>query len=466
MESAAQYNGSDMSITSASIRMQSPELVLFGKVGLSEGTTPLNFYGKLVLAFGIGLCFFVQDSLFIILLTSPKHGVLEENVGKTVANINIFDLIVRLASGPITGVILDRFGRRPVVVIGCILLAAGIATMPYMPSIYPHLVLNRALIGLTSGLVIQAPLIADYTHNDYKGRVAGITSLFMLGGSVIGGIFLQRMLKHVPLEFLYSFYASGLVIISAICAATLRGGIYHVQNEKSPRTNSRSMIEDIMTGFKIAKKVPWILITFVVGFLSGGEIPLIAGLFILWVQTFYGKDKTSRDEANSRATLLNLCIKTSVLIMTVTLSALADKISKFILLIPGFIFVFLGFLGVILVQSPQSWLTVISVVTIGLGFGTIMIMSGYLSARYSPKEHRGKVMGAHSTLRVLGTIMSTVVGGYMFDMFTKDAPYIMFITFSAIGLLIILRLFFTRGEWEARSETSGIEAQPIHQEIG
>jgi MFS family permease len=114
--------------------------------------------------------------------------------------------------GPFVGVVLDRFGRRPLLLAALVLYAiAGTAGL-YLPSLW-WLLTSRVLMGfaLTAIITAATTLIADYWEEAERGRVLGLQAGFSGFAGVfylIGGGYLSDLHWRAP----FALYA-----VAAVC---------------------------------------------------------------------------------------------------------------------------------------------------------------------------------------------------------------------------------------------------------
>jgi len=87
---------------------------------------------------------------------------------------------------PLAGAIVDRFGRKPVIVAGAVLYVLGGTTGLYVDSLAAVLV-GRAVLGVAVACVMTTTitLIGDYWQGERRGRMMGWMSAFMSWGGVV-----------------------------------------------------------------------------------------------------------------------------------------------------------------------------------------------------------------------------------------------------------------------------------------
>jgi MFS family permease len=113
------------------------------------------------------------------------------------------------------GTLADRFGRKPLMLLGMVVAAASSFVTPFLGSLFGLAVLQalQAASYAASGPARQA-LVADLTGDDHRGRAYGLYALAGgLGatiGPLMGGWLYERFSPVVP------FYVNGIVLVISL----------------------------------------------------------------------------------------------------------------------------------------------------------------------------------------------------------------------------------------------------------
>lgn len=123
--------------------------------------------------------------------------------------VSSFSALPRLVSGPVTGLLSDRWGRRPMLILGA--LAHGtILVAQFFSDSYVQFALLELLagVGIAFWTVSSGILIADLTKIANRGRGVGLRDtamrLGMLGGPLVGGLIAAQF----ELRWVFIFIAS------------------------------------------------------------------------------------------------------------------------------------------------------------------------------------------------------------------------------------------------------------------
>eukprot|EP01017_Pseudomicrothorax_dubius_P028661 TRINITY_DN3418_c0_g1_i2.p1 TRINITY_DN3418_c0_g1~~TRINITY_DN3418_c0_g1_i2.p1 ORF type:complete len:521 (+),score=99.68 TRINITY_DN3418_c0_g1_i2:61-1563(+) len=446
------------------VKKAKTEKILFGTIQLSENTKQKSFWGMVSLFFVIGAVGSVFDTLLTSLLTSKRHNVPFADIGKTLANIGAFELPVLCVMAPIVGVSFDRFGRKPLIFIGTLAVGLIVLVMPYLPNIYPDLIIARSGVAFFAGFSTQAPLVADYFHPNSRGIASGVMNISLMLGGVAGYSVLSIIVKDFPVELVFTTFSGFLFALTIVIIFTIRGGKYHLseQNdekevEAAPNEDQRGLLgvlKDLILGFREARN-PWILMAFFAIFLVGVQIPMSVKIFVLWIQSFYDNTDEGKAAGYAKLASINAFSQFGTLIMTVVGSALIDRVSKFAFLVPGAFIQLLGVFIQLVFQDPNSWLMVVSQALQSSGSSILALVQTLIISLYAPVEHRGKVFGAQNSVMSIGAIISGVISGYLFDI-QKDIPYLLYGGTAALVTIINLTFMLTQPLWNKKNAAHNI----------
>ncbi len=122
--------------------------------------------------------------------------------------------VMQFITGPVLGMLSDRYGRRPVLLISIFGLGADFLVMAFAPSLW-WLLVGRVLNGMTAASFSTAnAYVADVTAPEHRakafGMMASAFSIGFLGGPLMGG-FLAGINLRLPF-----MAAAGLCLINGL----------------------------------------------------------------------------------------------------------------------------------------------------------------------------------------------------------------------------------------------------------
>ena len=173
-------------------------------------------------------------------------------------------------------------------------------------------------------------------------------------------------------------------------------------------------------------------------------------------------------EALSRVGVITGIAQTFAIIAAPFVGIIADKLSKMVCLLIVSIIAFVAYGGMLLISSPTGAAIYILAILIGIGqIGTyfpccweslahclinwpiqmkgMVLTSQILVAAGSPKESRGAVSGLFGLCSSISIIVTTKLGGYLFDNWRESGPFLLVTIGNSIVLLVsIFAIIHTR----------------------
>ncbi|WOV87374.1 MFS transporter [Sporosarcina oncorhynchi] len=367
---------------------------------------------NLFIAFlGIGLVIPVLPTLMNELHISG------EVVGYMVAVFAVAQLIV----SPITGRLIDKIGRKIMIVIGLFIFSASELLFAIGEGV-PELFASRVLGGISAAFIMPAvtAFIADITTNETRSKALGYMSAAISTGFIIGpgiGGFLASYGTRVPF-----FFAAGLALFAAIFSWIML---------KEP---ARQIVEELDAKKPGLSRIfaPMYFIVFVIIFVLSFGLASFEGVFSLFVDHKFGFTPTD----------IAIVITGSGIVGAVAQVLLFDRLTKWMgekrLILWSLVFssVMVGMMT--LVNSYFSILFVTMIVFVG--FDLIRPAATSHLSKIAGNE-QGFVGGMNSMFTSLGTVFGPIIGGKLFDV-DVDFPFY----FAAIVLVLgsVMTYFWVR----------------------
>jgi MFS family permease len=304
--------------------------------------------------------------------------------------VGIYGLTQAVLQQPF-GWLSDRWGRRPVMLLGLALFAAGGVIAALVDSM-PALIAGRALQGCGAIAGVAMALAADVTRPERRSIVMAVI------GMGIGASFLLSMMAAVPLATLLGL--SGLFWLTAVFAVVGMMLVLSVPTVP-PRVDAGGGVEAARAG------PVWLLALSV--FLLHAVMTLLFVTFPPMLVERFGLALAEHWKIYVPTMLL------SVLIVFPALRRMGKTLSEHRYLPWAF-----GALALSMAAMPFSpaWLALGAAVTLYfLGFNLLESAMPAVLSRLTGSRGRGRKMGLYSTFQFLGAFVGGVAGGALFARF-------------------------------------------------
>jgi MFS family permease len=312
---------------------------------------------------------------------------------------------------PFAGFLLDRWGRKPVLIAALILYSLAGASGFFVDSLMGILV-GRALLGLAVAGVMSGftTLIFDYSSGPGLDQFLGYQAAFIgLGGMVF--LLIAGFLADIGWQFPFLIYLFGLVI--------LPGVIFAIDEPQIQAIARRQDTPDEKSSF------PLKTITFIYGIAFVGMLVF----FTFPVQVpFY---LTTQAGASNSQVGLALSLQTlSSVVIALQFQRLKARLS--IQGIFSLIFLTLGINHVIIALTPNYGLVVVGLLIGGLGLGLFPPTVNAWLALVTPPALRGRAVGGLTAALFLGQFFTPIVTQPVVQQVGMGG------TFGVIGLVSLL----------------------------
>lgn len=414
------------------------------------------------------------DTLQPSLLSDPDYYMINPN---DITNINstilLWDMGVKVLLAPFYGWLCDRLGRKPVVFIGLTSMALGIGLCPYIGNgtVFPLYVVARAIYANGAIACIIVPLLADYSDYETKGRAAGLLVVLAGLGAVLSSTYCLTLTNSLTMGQQFVYLAIIVWVAGCVVALGLKGGKYHknlyydakaeqakqnlanssnlrdstaasnepLTDELSDVPEPKGLFKNFSEGIRQGKN-DWILLGYVISFLSRGDTGVLSFTMVIWASTYYPPDPQDQTDAANQAYMLSGVAYVVLLVTALFFGFFSDKYSKFKLMIIVMASTVVGMILLILSNGPTSGLAYISMFFVGIGVAGYELFSLQLINKYANAKVRGSVNAVSSLIGVIGLVVISIGGGYLMGT-DINASFYMFLGFSALALLISLFLY-------------------------
>lgn len=411
----------------------------WGPVNLLPGIKPANMS-----VYVIGALFAMLFSTFVpqaqpFLLTEILH-IPESQQGTLSGYLGLAATIVGLIMPGIWGTLSDKTGRRIVYALGFLISALGVAIYPLAGSII-GLYLCRALFatGSTASQTMSTAILADYVDNKDRGKAYGMAS----AASGIGALLTVFLFLKLPDLFMQSGLNAQLAarytywivaFVGVIAMFVMLTGL--AKKSKSQAEEKRSALQIAGDALKAARADPVIFLAYGVTFAATGAITVIGTFFTLWIVT-YGTTRggLTSAEALARAGMIMGITQMMGLISGPIFGIISDRIPRVLAVMLSAGLTAAAYAATLFISNPLSGVMIVLGLFLGLVQISGVITGGALIAQQTPDSVRGSVMGFYNFCAALGTMLASVLGGFLFDHWLPQGPFALS---AALSLMIVL----------------------------
>lgn len=339
---------------------------------------------------------------------SPAIVGLIEGVAESLASL------LKVFSGGIS----DRLQRRkPLTILGYASSTVG-KLLLYLSTSWAWVFWGRVIDRFGKG-VRTAPrdaLIADSSHQEWRGRAFGLHRTLDTLGAAIGVILAYYFLTSYKGDYIAVFLYS---LIPASVAVAL---LFSVRERKAVTPLKTKNISLRWTSLNPRLKA-FLAVTFL--FTLGNS----SNQFLLLRAKERGFEP-------SMVILLYLLYNIVYALVSYPAGELSDKVGRKALLVSGYVFYGLVYLGFAFAAGPSSlWVLFASY---GLYIGLTEGVEKALVTDIAPQELRATLIGLHATLVGIGLFPASLLAGLLWDIFGPAAP---FYFGGAMGLMAAFALW-------------------------
>ena len=369
----------------------------------------------------LSLCMALQMTGFVMIL--PLFARRFESFGAGVEALGISSMAYALtstAAAPFIGMLADRFGRRPIILLSLSAYVLALSGYLFATSTW-LLILLRGLTGVfTAGLIPAitssvSDLASENRRAQWIGIVNGGASAGWIFGPLFGGLLYDRFGYETP------FATSIAMAVGALLLA-----VFLIPETYTPTAQPSRLRMAWMRYIRAFASQRTFLLLMLVSF---GV--MFAWAFIEPQFMFYAYDDLSW--ASSQLGLVMSMYGIAFMFGEFALGRLSDRLGRKPVLVLGLALFSAQFAGLVVFRNA-TWI-VVSFILAGLGNA---IYDPALSAHIldiTPSEHKARVMGIKSTVGSLGNLL----GPALVVMFTSFmGPQVVFMISTVLVWILVL----------------------------
>jgi MFS family permease len=411
-----------------------------GPILLTPGVRKLNFWAYIYASF-ICIAMLAGMNFLQIYLLEVNLAVPADQQGKITGLLATYTELVAILLIIPFGYLADRLGRRPVVVGGLLLCGLGYALFPLSGSVV-ELSVYRVIFAVgAAALSALIPVVGnDYTQEVSRGRLFGFSGLM----NGLGVVFMSAGLAQVPALLGRQGFspesagtgmfliAAGLCTVSAlVLALTLKPG---APARPTGTTGHVPLLRQLGSGLRAARN-PRVTLSYLAAF-AGRSDNAIKGLFLsAWVIQVAPAQGIAAPDAMAYAGRLMAIMGVATLLWAPLFGLLLDRLNRVTAMALAMGLAAAGYGSMGLIGSPFDSAMLPAFLLLAIGQGSAIVSSATLVGQEASPAERGTVIATNGWFGAIGILLSSLVGGLLFDAVDPSAPFVLIGLFQA-GVLV------------------------------
>ena len=322
-------------------------------------------------------------------------------------------------TAPLAGYVVDRLGRKLILLSSLILFAIAGTSGLYLNSLFT-LIIGRALLGISIGGILTTciALTADYYEREERQRMMGLQTSFMGFGAVVF-LSLGGVLGDIHWRATFICYAIAVIILPAC--------IFFITEPQ------RIKKQEIQGSKNEEVKLPYLIITsiYTLIFIHISAFYLVPVLIPFFLQNLSYTSSTHIGLILAGMNLLSAFISLTYGKIKTHFTFLEIAFSSFLFLGLGFIIIFF---------STGIKVTLFGLIITSLGLGWFWPNANLWVNTVTPFQFRGRAIGGLATCTYFGMFFSPIIAQPFTSRYGIAATFGIIGALS-VGLGIILFLF-------------------------
>ena len=322
------------------------------------------------------------------------------------------------------GILADRVGRKPLMIIGTIILAST-SFLNASADVFWQFLIYRFIQGVGSSMWVTSrmALLADILKPEERGRVLSYFSSFMLIGSAAGptvGGFVTVM-WNIRAPF-YIYTAVGLIslVLTIVFIHETKGG-------HTSHTGESSF--SLKVALRIIKNKNFLMAsvaTFTMFFLTAGVRDMIIPLYS---SNVLGLDEAAIGTILSCATVMNL-------ILTIPIGYMIDSYGRKSVILKS---LYVTSAACLVFSFTNSyWTMALTAVLMGIGTSGAQQAPQAMATDVTINEPHGLSMGIYRIFGDIGFIVGPTILGFIADNFGLRVPFYFMTALLFINAMLVL----------------------------
>ena len=426
-----------------------------GKIELASGVRITHFwtymYASLICIGMISNMNFSQPYILIEHLGIANPGV----AGRITGQLTLITEIMNLLLIWPFGILADRIGRRPVIMLGIGMIGLSYALYPWATEVNELMAIRVIFgIGVAAAAAMTATIQNDYPVESSRGRVIGFSSAF----NALGIVFATWMVSRLPVWLQdagvgpvaagrYAYSAAALVCLVSILIFRfgLKAGVPE-QTRQRPRwwDLTRTGIEQMRN--------PRILLAYLYAMPARGAL-VVFGLFTsLWASTAFRAAGGDVAVAQYQVWLPSTVGTVTAVGWSFVFGWILDRISRVAGVVLSTAMSMVAYGLMYFVETPLDLRMLPLFALVGASMAGGMMSSMALVGQEAPPAKRGAVIGLLSLFGSAGILLAANYGGELFSAATPWAPFLLIAGAQAVLFVFAVIVWVVApGDWKPGS---------------
>eukprot|EP00347_Sterkiella_histriomuscorum_P013627 403363997 len=410
---------------------------------VKQGVTTWNIVAMTLILFTVLQFLLFYEVSLIFLLQSKDNFNLTTNEAQTAVNDIIFwSQLLTLIFDLLAGSTHDLLGRKLTIFIGFTIACSAFVVQPWLSAVYPGILICRSIVQIGLSGPASTPLVADYVKQSSRGKASAYVGL-LAGIGVIFGIFVMfGSTKHLPYTYSYAIEAIFTFIIAVFLLFAVQDRKIDKKHVQSMPLKERITVKSQQLKGELSSKIE--LSICLIGSILCRMLNVISTVYLnLWISSFYDRDSAGQLQAKALSSRLSGISMTLALIFTCIVGVVSDRVRASTVFIAVFGISTIGVILFIMIDSPHSWLTYLSVICFNIGNQTQNIAIITLLYKTIEKGTRGTILGLNNAVSAIGILIITKFGGYLYQSISIQAPFVFVGILDAVFIVGIIFLRIT-----------------------
>jgi MFS family permease len=412
-----------------------------GFIGLQPGVSRFNGMTLIYVALtGIPFMAFINFIQPIVL--EVGLGMPRGNQGAMTANLAVIQELILLALVGPFGALSDRIGRRPVLAVGYLIVAAGFFAYPWATTALA-LTSIRGFYAIGAAAIVSgySALLADYPEEKSRGKLIAILGIMNgLGIGLLGfiGGNLPNWLEGSGMDALPASRIA-LAIVALLCLLSALVAFVGLRDKRPGRVAQRQPLSRLLREGLAAGRNPRVAVAYASAFAARGDVVVVGTYLSLWISQAGIAQGLSPAEAQGRAGLEFAIVAGASLVAAPILGIMNDRINRVAALAIGMLLGTIGYLAFGLQTDPLAQFAIFAALLLGVGQISSILAGQTLISQEADSPIAGSIIGVFSFFGAVGTLIGSWVGGQLFGLWRPGAPFILM---GGFNLLICLAAFW------------------------